>query len=808
MALGCPLFAAVDAKTLTQVTCYHCGDPCADDHRQHDGKDFCCQGCQVVYDLLSEAGLCDYYALEKQPGVKQESSADEQRLELFALPEVRGKLVEFSEAGITRARFRIPQMHCSSCIWLLENLHRVEPGVIRSRVSFTDKELTVTFREEKLPLPELVRLLRRIGYGPQLTAGKDTGRKDQVPRMLYIRLGVAGFIFGNTMLFSFPEYLGADGEAHLRIGFQWLSALFSVPVVLFLSTDYFRAAWAGLRSRQVNIDQPIALGIVALWLRSLHDVISGAGPGYFDSLAGLLFFLLIGKWYQAHTYRALRFDRALEDFLPLIVLRKNGPAEEPVRVADLKPGDRIVVRDQELVPVDAILREGTGHIDNSFITGEPLPVRKQAGDPIKAGGRQRGAAIELEVLRSFADSRLKQLWAEQSGGQGRPAMPRLIDQVARRFTIAVLLIALGAGLYWWGKDASMIWPVVTAVLIVACPCALALSMPFAYGHTIRLMGKQGLFLRDAEVVERMAHVDAVLFDKTGTLTAREAHQVNWHGPRLARHEERRIAALARNSAHPLSAVLVHHFRKIDASEAIVDAVAETAGQGIAGEVDGLPVRVGSAFFTGGDEARRSAGEAHVHVAIGGLHRGHFAISKQARSGIVAAVQRLGATLRVGLITGDQQVDRELAEVFPADSIRTGCAPQAKGDAVKALQRDGRRVLMVGDGLNDAGALAQADVGVTVTETSAALTPASDAIMDADSLRRLPGFLQLTRRARRIVLASLGISLCYNITGVSLAVAGHMTPLIAAILMPLSSVSVVGFVTVAVGLAYRRALRAS
>jgi Cu+-exporting ATPase len=792
----------VDAKTLTRVNCYHCGDPCADDHRVHDGKDFCCHGCQVVYDLLNEAGLCDYYALEQQPGVKQAAKPEEQRLELFALPEVRERLVEFSEGGITRARFSIPQMHCSSCIWLLENLQRVEPRVIRSRVNFAVKELTVTFREEQLPLPGLVKLLRRIGYGPQITAGKAKEHGDRVPRMLYIRLGVAGFIFGNTMLFSFPEYLGADGEAQLRTGFQWLSALFSVPVVFFLSTDYFRAAWAGLRTRQVNIDQPIALGIVALWLRSLADVVTSAGPGYFDSLAGLLFFLLIGKWYQAHTYRALRFDRALDDFLPLVVLRKRGAEEEPARVADLRPGDRIVVRDQELVPVDAILREGTGHIDNSFITGEPLPVRKQPGDTIKAGGRQRGAAIELEVLRSFADSRLKRLWAEQSGGHERPAMPRLIDQVARRFTIAVLLIATGAGLYWWGKDTALVWPVVTAVLIVACPCALALSMPFAYGHTIRLLGKHGLFLRDAEVVERMAHVDAVLFDKTGTLTAREAHRVEWHGPRLSRDEERRIAALARSSAHPLSAVLAHHFRQQGAAGTSVEQVRETPGQGIVGEVDGLPLRIGAAAFAGGTEAPRAAGEAHVHIALGGVHRGHFAIRKQARSGIVEAVKRLGAALRVGLLTGDRQVDPELADLFPPDAVRTGCAPNEKSAAVKDWQHEGRRVLMVGDGLNDAGALAQADVGVTVTETTAALTPASDAILDAGSIAQLPHFLRMARRARRIVLASLGISLLYNITGVSFAVAGHMTPLFAAILMPLSSVSVVGFVTLATAIAAR------
>ncbi|MCB0811456.1 MAG: heavy metal translocating P-type ATPase, partial [Flavobacteriales bacterium] len=213
-----------------------------------------------------------------------------------------------------------------------------------------------------------------------------------------------------------------------------------------------------------------------------------------DSLAGLLFFLLIGRWYQAYTYRALRFDRALEDFLPLIVLRRNGDGEEAVKVGELAPGDHIIIRDQELVPVDAVLRKGTGHIDNSFITGEPLPTRKEVGESVKAGGRQRGAAIELEVVSTFADSRLKRLWAEQASLQDRPTMPRLIDQVARRFTVGVLLIALGAGLFWWGKDSSQVWLVVTAVLIVACPCALALSMPFAYGHTIRLLGKKGLFL--------------------------------------------------------------------------------------------------------------------------------------------------------------------------------------------------------------------------------------------------------------------------------------------------------------------------
>ncbi len=787
-------------KELTTINCYHCGDSCADEHRVHDGKDFCCQGCEVVYDLLNESGLCDYYAIEDRPGVKQQTSVDEHRAELFDLAEVRDRIVEFSEGGISRVRFHVPQMHCSSCIWLLENLHRVEPQILRSRVSFTDKELVVTFREEEFSLPKLVALMRRIGYGPQLTAASNGKGRSEVPRMMYIRLGVAGFIFGNTMMFSFPEYLGAESEQGLRTGFQWLTVLFSLPVVFFLSTDFFKSAWAGIRSRQVNIDQPIALGIVALWTRSLFDVITGIGPGYFDSLAGLLFFLLVGRWYQAYTYRALRFERALEDFLPLVVIRRTATGEEPVKVGDLKPGDRIIIRDQELVPVDAVLREGSGQIDNSFITGEPLPSRKSVGDVIKAGGRQRGAVVELEVLRTFADSRLKQLWAEQSSAEDRPAMPRMIDQVARRFTLAVLLISLGAALYWWGKDSAQVWPVVTAVLIVACPCALALSMPFAYGHTIRLLGERGLFLRDAEVVERLAHVDTVLFDKTGTLTAREAHEVSWYGSSLSAEERTLVQSLARNSTHPLSAVLC---AELKATYGMASDVEEVVGQGVRGRLAGRDVRIGSAVFCGGVEQPRANDEAHVHVTIGGVHRGHFGIRKRARNGIAELVRQLQQRLRIGLLTGDQRVDAELAEAFHGAEMRTSCSPVDKSNAVKVEQANGHRVLMVGDGLNDAGALAQSDVGITVTETSAALTPASDAIMDAKAITELPHFLYMARRARRIVIGSLGISLCYNVVGVSFAVSGHLTPLVAAILMPLSSVTVVGFVSLAVWMGAKR-----
>jgi Cu+-exporting ATPase len=800
-----PELCHVQPTTAQRVLCYHCGDTCREEHLVHDEKDFCCQGCRAVYGLLQESGLCDYYAISDQPGVKEKADVTELRPELFDIPEVRDRLVEYSEDGITRVTLNIPQMHCSSCIWLLENLQRVEPAIIRSRVRFSEKELSITFREERFSLRALVELLRRIGYAPLLNRPQDKAarRGAGVPRMLYVKLGIAAFAFGNIMLFSFPEYLGADvSDRTLLRGFQFLSLAFSIPVLLFSSQEFFTSAWAGIRTRQVNIDQPIALGILALFARSTADVLLETGPGYFDSLAGLVFFLLVGRWYQAYTYQALSFDRTLADFLPLVVIRKRGEVEEAVGVGDLVQGDHIVVRDQELVPVDSVLRAGIGNIDNSFITGEPLPVRRAVGDTVRAGGRQRGAAIELEVLRPFEQSHLKRLWEEHAAtsAQRRPAMPRMIDAVARRFTVAVMLIAVAAGIYWAGRDADMVWPVVTAVLIVACPCALALSMPFAYGHTMRLLGRRGVFLRDAEVVERMAHVNAVVFDKTGTLTAREAFELRFIGSALTADEEQRLRSLARNSAHPLSAVLYQGL-KGEVSDAVE--VEETAGKGIEGTVRGLSVRIGAAEFCGGTKLHMEQGEAQVHVAVGGVYRGCFAVHKRARSGMHAAVQGMRGMVHTHLLTGDTHVDADVSAVFDAQAMHTGCSPTDKSAFIQQLQGGGDRVMMVGDGLNDAGALALSDVGMTVSETSAALTPASDAILDARSIDRLPQALRLTRAARRVVIMSLGLSLMYNVVGVSYAVSGHLTPLIAAILMPLSSVTVVGFVTLATTWSARR-----
>ncbi|MCB0795295.1 MAG: heavy metal translocating P-type ATPase metal-binding domain-containing protein [Flavobacteriales bacterium] len=789
------------SSAATTLNCYHCGDPCRSEHVDADGHDFCCSGCRAVYSLLQESGLSTYYELEKRPGTKVgPAQSDEWRSEVFDIPQVQDRLISFREGGMARVTFTVPQMHCSSCIWLLENLDRVEPAIMRSRVRFGEKSLSITYRDDHIGLRGVVELLRRIGYGPRIVNGEEDAGKRRIPRDLYVRLGVAAFAFGNIMLFSFPEYLGATDQDHtLRRGFQWLSLVFALPVVLYAAAGFFRSAWTGIRAGTTNIDQPIALGIIALFGRSLYEVVSGVGPGYFDSLAGLVFFLLVGHWYRSFVYGSLSFDRSLNDFLPLVVMRKRGQQEEAVRVDELDVGDQLIVRDQELVPVDGLLIDGPASIDNSFITGEPLPVIKVPGDQIAAGGRQRGGSITVQVVRTFKESQLKRLWEEHGSNESdRPVMGRLVDKVARRFIFFVLAVAGASGLFWAGRDPAMVLPVITAVLIVACPCALALSMPFTYGHVTRLLGKRGLFLREAEVVERMADVDTLVLDKTGTLTEREAHVLRFTGPPLSASEQSRIRSLVAQSAHPLSQAI---YQGSNATLCTVSDFKEHAGSGLEGVVDGCRVRMGSHAFVDVDERH----EGQVQVLMDGIHRGAFLIAKRPRPGMQAVLRALGRRYPLHLLTGDVSVDQEVAECFDRERTHVRCTPAMKASTVERMGSEGKRVMMVGDGLNDAGALHRSHVGVTLCESTVALTPASDAILDAGRSDLLPGALLLARKARSIVFTSLVLSLLYNVIGLSYAVTGALTPLIAAILMPLSSVTVVGFVTMAVRYAASRSL---
>jgi Cu+-exporting ATPase len=797
------------ANTTDTPQCFHCGDACDGRDIAIDDKYFCCNGCKTVYELLAERDLCDYYTIdEARRGKSPLDAGYSHRYDYLDDPGIVAQLLDFSDGDMRMATFRIPSMHCSSCIWLIERLNALNSGVISSRVNFPRKEAAVTWNATRVSLREIVILLASVGYEPYISL-QDVAekRKHVTDRRLYYRIGIAGFAFGNIMLLSFPEYLASEGamDPVFQFVFRHLNILLSLPVFFYSSSPFFVSAWTGLRQRTLNIDVPISLGILFLFGRSVFDIATNAGSGYLDSFTGLIFFMLIGRIFQKKSYDALSFDRDFRSYFPLSVAVRDAEGEHNVPLTRIAKGDRIVIRNQELVPADAVLLRGEANIDYSFVTGEADLIPKKSGDRIHAGGRQVGRAIELEVIKDIEQSYLTRLWNNDvftKEAHGR--LKSMVDRISHHFTGVVLTIAVGAAVYWAFHDPRLVTTVFTAVLIVACPCALALSSPFALGSAQRIFGNNDFFTKNTDTVETLARIDTVVFDKTGTLTQTRGTHVRWHGPALDETERALVKSLLRQSTHTLS-------RQVFASLAgdvthEVEEYREVPGRGIEGSVDGHAVMIGSADWTQRDAAHTvDAGSTAVYVSFDSAPRGHFTAPNLYREGLRELVAALKPSYDLMILSGDS--DREAArlrQVFGADvPMHFHQSPEDKLVFVQRLRAEGRQVLMVGDGLNDAGALKAADVGISVSEDINTFSPACDGILAADRFPVFHRLLAFSRTSVRIVKASFVISFAYNIVGLSFAVAGLLSPLVSAILMPVSSVSVVAFTTAATRLMARR-----
>jgi Cu+-exporting ATPase len=762
-----------------------------------------------VYSLLADHRMADtYYSLNDRPGHKQAEPAQAQGY--LDEEETFRSLIDVSDGDRTTITLQLPAIHCSSCLWLLERLYRLHPGIGQVEVSLPRKQATITFSRQQLPLSELVRLLQRIGYPPQLSGSGTRGqRPNGVPRRLLYQIGVAGFCFGNLMLLSLPEYTNA-GEVPLlyRRLFAFISLLLSIPVLFYAGRDYLRSSWQGLLARRFVIDQPLALGMLAMLGVSLWEILTDTGMGYLDSLAALIFFLLLGKYFQARTYLALAFDRDYRAYLPLASLRLEADGQErPVPVRQLAVGDRIRVRHGEVVPADAELLSATATLDYSFATGESHPIPAQRGEAVYAGARVLGTSLELRVQRPMRQSQISRLWnlpAFRKEYKGEQTESERLNLLGRYFTLAILVLATGTALYWLWADPSQALFAATSVLIVACPCALAIAIPFTYGHMSRILGHQGLYLRRADVVEQLAGLDTLVFDKTGTLT--QPGTLAWQAAQpqaapMGPEAEQLVATLAAQSTHPLSRAL-HARLHAPEPPAPVAELAETPGMGVQGRVGGHSLRLGSASYAGATGSADGAADSQVHVQLDGQYVGHYSLQARYRPHMQQWLGSLGQDYRLHLLSGDQPTDEaQLRPLFAHLQFRQ--QPESKLTYMEQLAAAGHRAAMLGDGLNDAGALRVARVGIAVTEDTSSFSPAADAILHADSLPRLPQLLALARHSRRNLHTCTALSLVYNLIGLSFAVQGTLAPVVAAILMPLSSVGVVGLST---WLCYRDARR--
>lgn len=785
-------------------TCYHCGSP-SQSWVRHDDKDFCCDGCVMVYDILNENELGAYYDIENAPGIRTKN-VNKEYYDYLDQDDIKQSVLDFYDGDIGRVKLYIPSIHCSSCIWLIENLHRLHKGVIQSSVNFNRREASITFNEKQIKLSELMTLLSSINYKPHIKT-EEQKKSVKRSRRLLVKLGVAGFLFGNVMLFSFPDYLSDDIALNPDIiaYFKWISVLLSLPAMLFSGNEYFITAWKNIKRGIVSIDMPIALGIIAIFIRSLYEISTGIGSGYLDSLTGLVFFLLIGKWYQAKTYEALSFDNDFSSYFPLGITRISDGKEEIVPINQLQTGDKIQVRNGEIIPADARLLSLGASIDYSFITGESVPVQKLKEELIYAGGRVIGSSILLQVEKKVETGYLAELWKEKDQNkEEESAISHTLNIVSKYFTIAIILISTATGLFWAWYDGSKAVMAFTSVLIIACPCALALSAPFAFGHASRILGKNHFYLKMSSVIEQLMKIDTIVFDKTGTLTDPDNFKVQFVGNDLDSYTNAMIKSLSNQSRHPLSRTLYKYLEHHDEFE--VFDFKENEGEGVEGLIMNHQIKIGSAKYVGSDDVKFDA--ARVYVKIDNVIMGYYTIQNYYRKDWKAMLKSVQNHAIVHVLSGDNDAEKEVMKevINNQENIRFYQTPKDKKEYVSKLRSKGLEVMMVGDGLNDIGALQQAHVGVAVADDVHQFSPSSDAIISASELVKLPVFIKFSKSTLKVVYMAIAISFLYNIIGLSFAVSGRLSPLFAAVLMPLSSVSVVVFTSLSVmWLAKRRGL---
>lgn len=838
---------------ITSEICYHCGEDCAEDTIHFDEKPFCCSGCKTAFQILDDSGLCNYYELDENPGINLKNTKHRARFDYLEDEEVINRISDFRNANKLSLTLNIPNIHCTSCVWLLENLQKLDGGILQSGVNFLKKDLSILIDTDKTSLRNVVEQLVTIGYEPEIRLEKLDAKteKSHQNRSLWLKMGVAGFAFGNIMLFSFPDYLDTTGSGlggNFYLFFGALNIILAIPVLVYSSSDYLKSAFAALSQRGVNLDVPISIGIVALFSRSVYEIVTMSGTGYMDSFTGLIFFLLIGKLVQQKTFNRLSFDRDYRSYLPIAVNVLNTNGEEySVSLDKLQPNQHMRLRNQELVPCDSILNSDEAFIDYSFITGESEPVTVQKGERIFAGGRLIGNSALLRTEEKVTNSYLTKLWNHEAfqNNEKELKLTTFADKISPYFTVAVLGIAFLSGLYWLqtaGMDSAL--SVFTAVLIIACPCALALSTPFTLGSALNVLSLNGLFVKNHLLIENLCKATSIVFDKTGTLTESEAAEVKFFGNELSPQEEIWVKSVCKNSIHPLSRKVANYLQDVIARGSVngvnkprgnlpamvtnlnqgdhfvdshssstltieaprddrakIRSYEEKPGKGILADVGDTIICLGSKTFLADQSGMKlenipesNFNGSTVHLSINGIYKGFFGIRAGVRSGILDLLQSIKDNFSTYLLSGDNEAQKsEFNTYFGSDgSLLFNQKPEEKLEFIHQLQEQGEQVIMVGDGLNDAGALKKSDFGIALADDVSSFAPACDAILESNSLKKLQQFIKFSQQSMNIIIASFVISLLYNTIGLGFAITGHLSPLVAAILMPLSSISVMVF----------------
>ncbi|MEM9692370.1 MAG: heavy metal translocating P-type ATPase, partial [Myxococcota bacterium] len=817
-----PLLNPPSVVETSASACVHCGlgVPVGRPAESDGTGPFCCDGCATVYRVLHDHGLTSYYQLREQvSGDKVRGAATAHDYREYEDPTFTERYVKGGpeEASID---FYLEGVHCAACLWLVERLPSLTAGVTEARLDFARSVATVRWDPRQVALSQVARSLDRLGYPPhptQATIVQEARKRED--RKYLIRLAAAGACAGNIMLMAFALYSGAfhGMEERFYVFFRWGSMLLALPAVFWAGAPFFRGAWGALRARTAHMDIPIALGISVGFFSGLVNTIRGVGEIYFDSVATLIFLLLLGRGVQKRQQRWAADAAELRHALtPLHARRVDGDSREE-RVVDIPvmaiaTHDLLEVWPGEVFPADGTLASEFAQVDASVLTGESRPVSVEEGERVSAGTVNLSGQVRMRADATGVETRVGQLMAAVDEAARRKApIVGLADRISGYFVVTVISLAIAVFGFWMWVEPGQAVDRTVALLIVSCPCALGLATPLAIAAALGKAARRGLLIKGGDVFERLAKPCRFVFDKTGTLTEGGFRIIDWHWRdsiskgATATHRAF-VASLEAHSKHPVGRALADaepafHLEVDHALGAGVEiALATPLGAGDATVAAGR-WRVGSPAFAG-DEAdawserlRRATsarGLTPVMVSREGQVVAVIALGDQLRDDAAASVARLKSWgHETAILSGDDpDAVASVAKTLGVDSARGGASPEEKLAAVSASTSGGRPVVMVGDGVNDAAALSAASVGVAVHGGAEASLAAADVFITEAGVAPVLDLVAGARRVLRVVRTNLAFSLVYNVVTVSLAAAGVIGPLGAAALMPLSSLTVV------------------
>ena len=808
------------AALSPEAPCTHCGLPVGTHPIRGETEDlaFCCTGCSVVYAALDAAGFDrTYYKLRDLAPTsrKPERPAEADPLQLSELdtPTFLEAHTKPTPDGGRTVELFLDGVHCAACVWLVERLPFEVDGVRSARLDLPRARLALTF-DEDVRLSEVGKWLSRFGYAARPMRGEGTAQRTDAERRLLVRMGVTWALAGNVMLIAFALYSGLDGETPaLATAARWVSLALAVPAVGYGAAPFFQRAAASLRlawrardPRRLHIDTPIALGILVGTVHSAFATVTGHGEVWFDSITVLIAALLTARWLQLRSRRlAGDATERLLALIPSMVRRVQDGEVSVVRIDEIKAGEVVEVPAGEVVPVDGTVAHGSSRLNNAVLTGESRPESVDEGDRVEAGATNLTAPLRVRVEAAGDATRVGRLLAWVRDQEGKARVVLLADRISGYFALTVLALAAATAVLWAWLDPSVMPQHVVALLVITCPCALGMATPLAMSVAAGRAARAGIFIKSDEATQRLTDVDTIVLDKTGTITEGRMSLVDWVGDEVALDY---AAALEAHSNHPIAAAIVqaqgcpvgpeHDGFAVEGFEAVASA-------GVQGFVGDRRVCVGRYEWVtecgAGDASFEAAvtefaerGYTPVAVAVDGAVVAVLAVGDAVRDEAAATVARWQAEgYRVLLSSGDHpEVVRAVAAEVGIDAADAhgGVSPEGKRAAVEALQAEGRVVLMVGDGVNDAAALRVADVGVAVGGGSTASLVAADVFMTRPGLQPLDEALHGSHRVLGVVRRNLGISLVYNVGGAAAAIAGVVTPLVAAVAMPISSLVVV------------------